>query len=389
MTVEHRKPWNLEQMLAISRPHSRRRKGQSLEAMSRIDKSFWKQRRVLLTGHSGFKGAWLAAWLRQMGATVHGISLPPVTNPSLHAIMTDADLPADEHVDIREAAKLQACLLAVQPEIVLHLAAQPLVRASYQRPELTFSTNVMGTVNILDAIRLTPSVRVGVIVTTDKVYENRETGQPFVESDRLGGHDPYSNSKACAELATQCYRDSFFKGPSAPAIAAARAGNVIGGGDWSADRLVPDVVRAMTARQPVELRYPQSVRPWQHVLDPLHGYLVLAQQLWRQPEKAPGAVNFGPAATGFVTVAGMLERLNAALGGKGWQQAPGQHPAEAGLLTLAIDLAKDALGWKPVLDVDQTIAWTALWYQAWYQGDDMRAMTLKQINDFEKAIDLS
>ncbi len=357
--------------------------------MNRIDKTFWSQRRVLLTGHTGFKGAWLSAWLRQMGASVHGISLPPVTDPNLHAIMSGQALPADEHIDIRDGGALAACVQAIHPDIVLHLAAQPLVRTSYQQPELTFSTNVMGTVNMLDAVRMTPSVRAGVIITTDKVYENRETGKPFDEMDRLGGHDPYSSSKACAELVTQCYRDSFFKGADASAIATARAGNVIGGGDWSADRLVPDVVRAMIAGRPVELRYPRSVRPWQHVLDPLHGYLLLAQHLWLRPQETPRVVNFGPDPAGFVTVAGMLERLDIAIGGRGWQQAPGDHPSEAGLLTLAIDRAKETLGWQPVLDVDQTIAWTADWYQAWHKGHDMRAMTLKQISDFEKAIDLS
>jgi CDP-glucose 4,6-dehydratase len=351
--------------------------------MTGISNTFWSGKRVFVTGHTGFKGAWLILWLRELGARTGAVSLAPSTEPNLHGLLF-GQAPADEICDIRDARTLVQRMQAFEPEIVIHMAAQPLVRASYLRPQETFETNVMGTANVLQAIRETASVRVGVIVTTDKVYENNGEGRPFIETDRLGGHDPYSNSKACAELVTQSYRDSYFSTAGATAIATARAGNVIGGGDWSEDRLVPDLVRAMIAGQPVELRYPASVRPWQHVLDPLSGYLRLAERLFIDPATAPKAVNFGPDPDGFVTVSALVEQLDGALDGRGWRQAPGDHPKEATVLTLATALAKESLLWQPGLDVTQTIGWTADWYRAWHAGADMRAFTLSQINTYRQ-----
>ncbi len=348
--------------------------------MARRNTTFWKGKRVFLTGHTGFKGAWLAAWLRRRGAVVEGYALAPVTEPHLHGLIAGAD---GWIADIRDADRLTGAIKAAAPEIVFHLAAQPLVRASYREPRLTYETNVTGTVNLLDAVRVTPSVRAAVIITTDKVYENHGQGRPFAEGDRLGGHDPYSNSKAAAELATQCYRDSFFSSPGSAAVATARAGNVVGGGDWSEDRLVPDMVRAFIGGRPVELRYPDAIRPWQHVLEPLEGYMMLAEHLAEEGRTAPAALNFGPDPDGFVSVSELAEQLNAALGGKGWRQASGSHPAEAAVLTLDTRLAKTALGWTPRLDVRETIRWTAEWYAAWHAGRDMAAFTAAQIEAYE------
>jgi CDP-glucose 4,6-dehydratase len=343
------------------------------------DKTFWRGRRVFLTGHTGFKGAWLATWLRRRGAVVAGYALAPATSPSLHQLLAAAD---GGIADIRDAEALLAALQAAEPEIVFHLAAQPLVRASYREPRLTYETNVTGTVNVLDAVRATPSVRAVVIITTDKVYENRGEGRPFREGDRLGGHDPYSNSKAAAEMVVQCYRDSFLTASGSAAIATARAGNVVGGGDWSEDRLVPDMVRAFVAGRPVDLRYPGAVRPWQHVLEPLEGYMMLAEAL--VSAGAPPALNFGPDPDGFVTVADIAQALTQALGGKSWVQAPGDHPAEAAVLTLDTTLAARTLGWRPRLDVRDTIRWTADWYAAWHAGHDMAAVTAAQIDAYEE-----
>ncbi|MGL4243040.1 MAG: CDP-glucose 4,6-dehydratase [Beijerinckiaceae bacterium] len=348
--------------------------------MPQSSTAFWRGKRVFLTGHSGFKGAWFTAWLTSLGAKVAGLSLAPVTEPSLHRILSHAD---NDFNDIRDAALVQARMADAAPDIVFHFAAQPLVRAGYRDPLGTYATNVMGTAHVLEAVRATRSVRAVVVITTDKVYENHGHGRPFVEGDRLGGHDPYSNSKAAAELVAQCYRDSYFADEGAARIATARAGNVIGGGDWSEDRLVPDIVRSLLAGRKVELRYPAAVRPWQHVLEPLKGYMMLAERLWVSPGNAPAAVNFGPDPQGFATVAEVVAAMSAALGGAGWEQSPGPHPPEAAVLTLAIDLAREALGWRPRLSMEDTVRWTADWYGAWRSGADMRDVTHRQIAAYE------
>ena len=344
--------------------------------------NFWRGRRVLVTGQTGFKGSWLCLWLQHLGAEVSAFALPPLTEPSLYALAAPWPDQTHEAIDLRNAAAVGAAVVGARPEIVFHLAAQALVRASYRDPAGTYAANLMGTVHLLEAIRATPSVKAAVIVTTDKVYENDGQGRAFVETDRLGGKDPYSTSKACAELAVAAFRDTLL-GDGA-AVATARAGNVVGGGDWSEDRLVPDMVRALMAGRPVALRYPGSVRPWQHVLEPLRGYLMLGERLLTRPEEAPHALNFGPDHRSTLSVAEMVEILSAAfVGAAGWEPAPGAHPPEAATLTLDSALARRSLGWFPQLFMEETIGWTAEWYRAWRAGADPRRLTLEQIHRYE------
>lgn len=345
---------------------------------------FWRGRRVLVTGHTGFKGAWLCLWLGRLGAKVSALALPPATDPSLYQIA--GPWPGQDHriVDLRDAAATVAALKATSPEIVFHLAAQSLVRAAYRDPLDTYATNLMGTLNLLDAVRRTSSVRVVIVATTDKVYENLEAGRPFIEDDRIGGGDPYSNSKACVELAVATFRAAFFARRDSPAVACVRAGNVLGGGDWAEDRLVPDLVRAAQAKREVRLRYPDSVRPWQHVLDPLRGYLMLAERLANGGEGCPLALNFGPDAAATLSVAQLAERFDAAFGaGTGWDREPGDHPEEARTLILDSGLARRSLSWQPRLDIDATIAWTAAWYRQWRDGGSMRPFSLDQVARYE------
>lgn len=353
-----------------------------------IERDFWAGRRVLLTGHTGFKGAWLAAWLTHLGAEVDGLSLPPSTDPALWSLVAHR-LPVTSKVaDICGAGAVHAAVEECAPSIVLHLAAQPIVRIGYRDPARTFAVNVQGTVNVLEAVRVrtasdaNPPVDAVVVVTSDKVYENRGTGEPHREDARLGGDDPYSASKAAAEHIVHSYRASF--GPDRfPPLASVRAGNVVGGGDWSPDRLVPDVIRALDAGQPVELRYPEATRPWQHVLDPLSGYLQTAQQLVTDPMSVPPAVNFGPPPEGEATVVDVVERISSHFDGRpGWVHLEGEQPREAPRLTLSSDLARVALGWSPRLDLDATLAWTAEWYAAWRAGDDPTDLTLGQIERY-------
>jgi len=340
---------------------------------------FWRQRRVFITGHTGFKGAWLSLWLRELGATVTGYALAPHTAPSLFALLgTEARSIIG---DVRDAAALHAAMQATDPQIVIHIAAQALVRESYRDPVATFSTNVMGTVQVLQACRALTSLQCCLVITSDKVYENSGEGAAFDERDRLGGHDPYSNSKACSELVTSSFRDSFFH--DGPPLATARAGNVIGGGDWSADRLIPDCVRALESGVPVNLRYPDAIRPWQHVLEPLSGYLALAQALAETPAAAPRAVNFGPNPASFCTVREVVDVFSARFGGKpGWQRDPGLHPQEAQALTLSSTLAQRSLGWRPMLDVAASLAWTADWYRAHKAGENMLTFSRSQISQY-------
>jgi CDP-glucose 4,6-dehydratase len=357
---------------------------------------FWRGRTVLLTGHTGFKGAWLCRWLQSWGADVTGFSLAPSTEPSLWSLL-DLDAarlrgrPGDGAPvrsiigDIRDAQALQAAVAAVDPQVVFHLAAQALVRESYRDPLATFSTNVQGTATLLQALRPLRRLQCALIVTSDKVYENDDAGRPFRETDRLGGRDPYSNSKACAELLTACFRESFFAG-RAP-IATARAGNVIGGGDWSQDRLIPDCVRALSAAQPVALRHPEAVRPWQHVFEPLSGYLALAQALIEAPDTTPRALNFGPEPASFRSVRAVVEGFSECFGGQpGWSQAPGKHPAEARALTLCSTLARERLAWRPRLSLEQSLAWTAEWYRAHRAGADVLAASFAQLSEYQKLV---
>jgi len=341
---------------------------------------FWRGRRVLLTGHTGFKGAWLQLWLRDLGAEVTGYALAPAAEPNLWSLLGSG---ARSIIgDIRDARRIAEVVKETAPNVVIHMAAQALVRESYRDPLATFGTNVMGTANVLEACRGAADLQCVVVVTSDKVYENRELGEPFAESDRLGGHDPYSNSKACAELVTGSFRDSFFA--EGPPLASVRAGNVIGGGDWSADRLIPDCVRALAAGSTVTLRHPDAVRPWQHVLEPLSGYLTLAEALVTDPAAAPRAVNFGPDPASFCTVREVVDAFSDRFGGKpGWRRDPGVHPHEARGLTLSSALADRTLGWRSRLGLAQTLSWTAEWYRAFSSGENMLDFSKAQLAQYQ------
>ncbi len=334
---------------------------ESLEVNALFD-NVYKNRRVLLTGHTGFKGSWLALWLTSMGAKVSGLALSPETTPN-HWDLLQLDMP-EQHIDIRDAQTLARAVADIKPEIVFHLAAQSLVRRSYHAPLDTWSANVMGTVNILDACRHVPDVRAVVVVTTDKCYENIETGHAYREGDPLGGHDPYSASKAATELAVASYRDSFFHQDNAPLIATARAGNVIGGGDWAADRLIPDLVRAQEKNQSLGIRSPHSTRPWQHVLEPLSGYLQLGQGLLSGSKDFASAWNFGPDDNSALSVSALLEQMRPYWPGMEWhiEGTPSLH--EAGMLQLDSGKARRELKWKPVMTLPQQLEMTASWYHA-------------------------
>ena len=348
---------------------------------------FWKNRRVLLTGHTGFKGSWLALWLTRLGAEVSGLSLPAPTEPSLHALLGEGGKDPEAIADIRDRLAVQARVLKTRPEIVFHLAAQPLVRAGYRDPLATYETNVQGTANLLDSLRIAPELRSVVVVTTDKVYENPEHVRPFVESDPLGGHDPYSASKAAAEIVTASYRSSFFRSRGI-GIATARAGNVIGGGDWAKDRLIPDAVRAWSAGEPLQVRRPEAVRPWQHVLEPLHGYMLLAERLWSDPGFHP-AVNFGPDHRAAASVGGVLDKAQTAFGGGGILLGDGtQGPHEAGYLMLDSSLAMRELGYTPRWDLDETVERTFAWYRGLQAGRAARDLCEADIAAYEALLNV-
>jgi CDP-glucose 4,6-dehydratase len=341
---------------------------------------FWRGRRVLLTGHTGFKGAWLHLWLRSLGAEVTGYALPASGRPNLWSLIGHSS--RSIFGDIRDEHRLRTVVAEARPHIVIHMAAQALVKESYRDPLGTYATNVMGTANVLQACRDARDLQCVVVVTSDKVYENHDAGRPFVEADRLGGHDPYSNSKACAELVTSSFRDSFFK--EGPPVASARAGNVIGGGDWSADRLIPDCVRALDVGTKLNLRYPDAVRPWQHVLEPLSGYLALAEGLVSASATAPRAVNFGPEPASFCTVREVVDAFSARFGGKpGWYRDGTVHPAEAQALTLSSTVAQQSLDWRPRLSLEESVSWTADWYRAFAEGKNMLAFTEAQLAQYE------
>jgi CDP-glucose 4,6-dehydratase len=352
--------------------------------MALPDPHFWRGKRVLLTGHTGFKGAWLALWLHRLGAQVAGLALPAGTTPSLFEVARLKEV-VDHHVgDIRDPAALAALVRTTRPEVVLHLAAQALVRASYREPVETFATNVMGTVHLLDTLRGLDGVLAVVVVTTDKVYRNREWAYPYREDDALGGHDPYSASKAAAELVVASYRDSFLSAQGT-AVATARAGNVIGGGDWAEDRLVPDAVRAWLAGRPLEIRRPDAIRPWQHVLEPLAAYLVLAEKLWQAPSLA-GAYNFGPATQEAATVRTVVQQAQTVFPQAEVIWGDGQQgPHEAGWLALEVAKARSALGVAPRWNLATSVQRTLDWYRQQSAGEDVRGLCMADIDAFEAA----
>ena len=341
----------------------------------------WRGRRVLVTGHTGFKGGWLSLWLARMGAEVHGLALPPDTRPALHDLARVGAHVAGRVQDITDAAGLARAVADIAPEVVFHLAAQPLVRLSHDAPLTTFATNVMGTANLLEACRPVPGLRAIVVVTTDKVYENREWVWPYRETDPLGGKDPYSASKSAAEMAVLAWRRSYFAALGVPVVTA-RGGNVIGGGDWSADRLVPDLVRALAAGQPLEIRAPGSVRPWQHVLTLCHGYLDLAEAAMAGTIPGEGAWNFGPAPGDCIAVADLLARFADAGAAPAVRLVPGDGKPEARMLALDSAKARAELGWSPALDLAEAVDWTARWYRAAAAGADMQGETLAQIDAY-------
>ena len=327
----------------------------------------YKGRRVLLTGHTGFKGSWLALWLKQLGAEVTGISLPAETSPS-HWDLLSLDM-RGHYQDIRDAEALARIVKQARPEIVFHLAAQPLVRRSYHAPLATWSTNVMGTANLLEACRTVDGVKAVVVVTSDKCYENKESLQGYTESDRLGGYDPYSASKAAAELVVSSYRDAFFQSASAPLVATARAGNVIGGGDWSEDRLIPDIVRAYHAKTSLAVRNPRAVRPWQHVLESLYGYLLLGGKLLQGRRECTRGWNFGPAQADAQPVEALLSAFKGCWPDFTWHVSPEPLLHETQALTLDSTQAHSLLGWTPVWSLEQAIAATAGWYAAYMKDN--------------------
>jgi CDP-glucose 4,6-dehydratase len=360
----------------------------SLAPATDVDPSFWRDRRVLITGHSGFKGAWLSLWLQSLGARVTGFSASSPTVPSMHQLARVGEGMDSVDGDVCEPDAIAAAVASSEPEVVVHMAAQALVRRAFEEPRDTYATNVMGTVNVLDAVRRHPGgVRAVVIVTTDKCYENREWEWGYREDERMGGHDPYASSKGCAELVTSAYRRSYFSDPDGPRVASARAGNVIGGGDWGEDRLVPDIMRAALAGEPVRVRNPNSIRPWQHVLNPLSGYLVLAQALCESPEHATGW-NFGPADEDARPVGWIVERMAELWAEElSWVLDEGPHPHEARYLKLDSSRAKGRLGWRPPVGLEQALQSIVDWYQALSSGADMRAVTLGQIEAFARAAD--
>ena len=343
---------------------------------------FYRGRRVLVTGHTGFKGGWLTLWLARLGAHVTGISLPPATTPNLFTLARIDTCCASHYCDIRDAQALAEHVRMARPELVFHLAAQPLVRASYRDPLGTLSSNVMGTAHLLDALRNLDSVRVALMVTTDKVYRNNEWVYPYREDDALGGHDPYSASKAASEIVIDSYRDAFLR-EQGVAIASARAGNVIGGGDWSEDRLIPDAVRAWQHGRLLEIRRPQSIRPWQHVLEPLAGYLRLAERLWHRPELA-GAYNFGPHTHEAATVREVVELARAAYGRGGVHYGDGQEgPHEAGWLALETAKARTVLDQVPRWSLTETVSCTMEWYRLQQEGADAKVLCESEIAAYE------
>lgn len=353
-----------------------------------MNPDFWCGKRVLLTGHTGFKGSWLSLWLQSMGALVVGYALNPPTQPSLFEAANVGEGMTSIIGDIRDLAKLQAVFAEHRPEIVFHMAAQPLVRYSYSEPVETYATNVMGTVNLLEAVRSTPGVKAVVNITTDKCYENREWEWAYRENEPMGGYDPYSSSKGCAELVSAAYRSSFFNANTYPqhgvALATVRAGNVIGGGDWAQDRLIPDILAAFDQGKVVNIRNPHAVRPWQHVLEPLRGYLTLAECLHDHGVNYAEGWNFGPNDEDARPVGWIVEKMAGLWGGgAAWQNDAGQHPHEANYLKLDISKARKHLNWHPSLRLEDALEYIVEWSKARRAGADIRTLTLTQIRAYQ------
>jgi len=356
-----------------------------------MNPSFWRGKKVFLTGHTGFKGSWLSLWLQQLGAQVTGYALQPPTNHSLFEVARVEQYMTSIISDIRDSTMLTNAMRQAAPDIVIHMAAQPLVRRSYVDPIETYSTNVMGTMYLLEAVRQTPSVRAVVNVTTDKCYENKEWVWGYRENEPMGGFDPYSSSKGCAELVTAAYRNSFFNtakySEHQVALATARAGNVIGGGDWAEDRLIPDILRAIEAGQSVNIRNPHATRPWQHVLEPLNGYLALAEKLYTDGAAFAEAFNFGPAEEDAKPVQWIVEQLTQQWGdGANWKLDQAEHPHEAHYLKLDCSKAKIRLDWRPRWTLGQALKNIIVWHKAHQCGDDMRELSLRQIAAFQEPV---
>lgn len=353
-----------------------------------IDKKFWPGKTVFLTGHTGFKGAWMSLWLQQLGANVIGYALDPLEKINLFDLAKVAEDMIDLRGDVRNLEQLKETINRYQPQIIIHMAAQALVQNSYLDPITTYSTNIMGTVNILEAVRQSSSVKLLLNVTSDKCYENKEREWGYHENEAMGGNDPYSSSKACAELVTHAYRHSFFSpekwNQHGKAIASARAGNVIGGGDWSKQRLIPDIISALIRRTAPVLRHPDAIRPWQHVLDCLSGYILLVQKLWERPQQFAQAWNFGPRDQDIRTVHWVTEKLIQLWGAEcSWQREQKRYPHESKLLKLDITKAQSSLGWMPRLSLEQALEFVVVWYFGWQSKQDIRQLTIKQIQEYE------
>lgn len=353
-----------------------------------MNTTFWKGKNILITGHTGFKGGWLSLWLQSIGSNVVGYSLEPSTNPALFNVARVSEGMFKSHIaDVRDLVKLKQICEEFRPDVVFHMAAQPLVKYSYENPVETYSTNVMGTVHLLEVVRQIGCVKVVVNVTSDKCYENREWVWGYRENDAMGGYDPYSNSKGCAELVTSAYRQSFFNPSSfhehGTALSTVRAGNVIGGGDWANDRLVPDIVRALAEGKPAIIRNPAAIRPWQYVLEPLRGYLMLAEKLWENGIEYSEGWNFGPNDEDTKSVSWIAERLVDLWGnGSRWERDSAEHPHEATSLKLDCSKAKKRLAWRPLMDLTTALEKVVEWYRCYESGNNMREITLKQINEY-------
>jgi CDP-glucose 4,6-dehydratase len=352
-----------------------------------IDTQFWKGKKVFITGHTGFKGSWLCLWLHSLGANIYGYALDPPTDPSLFELCKINTLAQSTIADVRDGAALAKTMREAEPEIVIHMAAQPLVRDSYKMPVETYSINVMGTVNVFEAVRATKTVKAVINVTTDKCYENKEWAWGYRENEPLGGYDPYSNSKACSELITSAYRNSYFNPKEHPVhgvgLASARAGNVIGGGDWATDRLVPDCIRALLKNDKIFIRNPHAIRPWQHVLEPLSGYLLLAQKLYEEGPRYAEAWNFGPVDDDAKPVEWLVKRLCTKWGGSAsYSVDPGKHPHEAHYLKLDCSKARSGLGWRPKWDLEKSIGCIIEWTKAYGAHQDVAAVCRKQIEEY-------